>query len=366
MADELPPIPPVPPPGHPPPPPPPPPRTAATDVFLKTVGLHRDKLLDDLKVLRTHLLLPVKEISGLGWTSDRRLIGIMLLGLFPIAAQTVFNNDPKSVYWCFGFYFSVLWGLFFYYFFQPVGATRKYAIGAFLGTGLISMAILLALLGMGLESIRDPLLSSSNKFVVVAASIFTIGVPEELCKALVILWLLFRGPSVPSLPTMVFYGLMSGLGFGIYEGMNYQMGQNFQTVENADNADQGAAMYYFSNMLRLTTLPFLHAMWTAIGAYFWSLGRVYPKRRYGLWLAALGIPAVLHGLHDSFCDSSPWVSLVVDFISVYALMVYLSSSQKLEQALQEEGVVTPRPTVGQAAVVPPVPAAAAVGAETVA
>jgi RsiW-degrading membrane proteinase PrsW (M82 family) len=317
-------------------------------------------VLDDLRVLRTHLMLPIREFSRLDWTKDRKLVGILALGLFPIAAQTIFHEDPKSLYWCFGFYFSVLWALFFYQFFQPVGASRTYAVGAFLGTGLLSMGLLVAALGMGLEWLRDPLLNSTNTLLSMAGYIFTVGVPEELCKALVILWLLFRGPSVPSVPTMVFYGLMSGLGFGIYEGMHYQMGANFEAVENSNNVEAGAASYYFDNMLRLTTLPFLHAMWTAIGAYFWSLGRLYPKRRHGLWVAALTIPSVLHGLHDTFSDSVPWLSLAVDFVSVYALMVYLSTSQLLEQTLQEEGMVAPRATVAPAATIPrtppPVPA----------
>ena len=354
MAETLPPIPPIPPHAA-------PPRTAATEEFRKALGLHRDKLLDDLKVLRTHLLLPFNEFAGFGWMKDRKLIGIMALGLFPIAAQTLFANDPKSVYWCFGFYFSALWGLFFYYFFQPVGASRKYAVGAFLGTGIISMTVLLGLLGMGLETLRDPLLNSTNTFVRMAGYIFTVGVPEELTKAAVIIFLLFREKTLPSLPTMVFYGLMSGLGFGIYEGMNYQMGQNFQSVDNSQNAELGAADYYFNNMLRLTTLPFLHAMWTAIGAYFWSLGRLYPKRRHGLWVTALCLPAVLHGLHDTFSDSDAWVSLAIDFISVYTLMIYLSSSQKLEHLLQAEGVVEPRPTVAPASTMapPPLPGAVA-------
>jgi RsiW-degrading membrane proteinase PrsW (M82 family) len=140
---------------------------------------------------------------------------------------------------------------------------------------------------------------------------------------------------------MVFYGLMSGLGFGIYEGMNYQMNQNFSVMNNAPNLELGMAAYYFDNMLRLTTLPFLHAMWTAIGAYFWSLSMLYRSRRRGLWAAALGIPSILHGFYDTFTDSSPWVSLGVAFISVFALMIYLSRSQEFERALEKEsGLVT--------------------------
>ncbi len=298
-----------------------------------------EKLFADLRALRSHLLLPVEEIRSMRWVQDHKLIGILLLGLFPIAALDLFQDSPQSTYWCFGFYFSVLWALFFFRFFSPVGATRSNAVLCFLGTGVISMAILFALLGMGLESLRDPWLASSNLVVSTVSYIFFVGVPEELCKALVVIYLLKTAKSMVSLPTMVFYGLMSGLGFGIYEGMKYQMGENFTVMNDASTVNQGMATYYFDNMLRLTTLPFLHAMWTAIGAYFWSLGYLYRSRRRGLWAAALGIPAILHGLHDGLSTAMPWIGLLVDIVSVMALMMYLSRSQEFEKVLREEGGV---------------------------
>jgi RsiW-degrading membrane proteinase PrsW (M82 family) len=365
MADVTPPLPPhsgpPPPPPHPVTPPPGPPHGAAhallTEEFRKLLHLHRNKVLDDFKVLQTHLLLPFRELFTWSWLKDKKLLSIMALGLFPLAVQTVFVNDVQKIYWCLGFYFSMLWALFFYHFFQPPGVTRTYSAMAFWGTGLVSMAVLFFALHVGLEKLRDPLLASSSTAVQAFACIFLVGVPEELCKAAVILFLLYRGPKVPSVPMMVFYGLMSGLGFGIYEGMQYQMGKNLNDVESAtaDNMDVAAAAYYFNNMLRLTTLPFLHAMWTAIGAYFWSLGRLYPRRRYGLWVTALAIPATLHGLHDTYVDTEPYVALAIDFISVYLLMIYLSTSQKLEHVLQDEGVVEERATVVPGATMPVTP-----------
>jgi RsiW-degrading membrane proteinase PrsW (M82 family) len=301
-----------------------------------------DKLFSDLRALRSHLLLPVEEIRSMRWIEDRRLISILLLGLFPIAALNLFRDSDQATYWCFGFYFSVLWALFFFRFFSPIGATRANAVLCFLGTGVLSMAILMTVLGMGLESLRDPWIGSSNTLVSTVSSIFFIGVPEEFCKALVILYLLRTARSIVSLPTMVFYGLMSGLGFGIYEGMNYQMGQNFNEVGEASTVNAGVAHYYFDNMLRLTTLPFLHAMWTGIGAYFWSLGYMYRSRRNGLYAAALGIPATLHGLYDGFINPLPWFALLIGVISVMALMIYLSRSQEFEKVLREEAGIDTR------------------------
>jgi RsiW-degrading membrane proteinase PrsW (M82 family) len=295
----------------------------------------------DLKVLRQHLQLPVEEIRSLRWTKDYRLIGVLLLGLFPLAAFALFQGSPPTVYWCFSFYFCVLWALFFYRFFTPAGVTRTNSLIAFFATGVISTAILLTLLAVGFDKLRDAFLASSDIFVRIGANIFTIGLPEEMCKALVILYLLRGGKTVPPIPTMIFYGLMSGLGIGIYEGMNYPMTQGLPSGTDAGNASAGGTVDYFENLLRLTTLPFLQAMWAAIGAYLWTLGQLYSSRRYGLWAAALGIPAILHGLHASFVENQGWLALIIDLVSLFALMIYLSRSQELEKTLQEDPAIAP-------------------------
>lgn len=82
-----------------------------------------------------------------------------------------------------------------------------------------------------------------------------------LCKAAILFWLVKR-PSQLLIPqTVVFYGMMSGLGFGIYEGVNYQMNLN---------RTQGIDQAYFLNIARLTSLPFLHAVWSGLVGYFIS------------------------------------------------------------------------------------------------
>src|SRR5947207_1314747 len=91
---------------------------------------------------------------------------------------------------------------------------------------------------------------------------FLLGVslPEETCKVLILYYLWRRLEVVPP-QTILFYGLISGLGFGIYEGVDYQ------TRFNWFFSGFNAAEYYLLNLIRLTTLPFLHAIWTGIAGY---------------------------------------------------------------------------------------------------
>ena len=130
-------------------------------------------------------------------------------------------------------------------------------------------------------------------------------------------------PLIPQ--TMVFYGLMSGIAFGVYEGVGYQI-----TV----NAEQTYDVSFFLNIARLTSLPFLHACWCGIAGYFLAFAHLYPKYRRGLYTLAISVPAIIHGLYDSL--SNFWgVSLIMVFIGLMLLMVYLKHGVNYQSKLRQ-------------------------------
>lgn len=124
---------------------------------------------------------------------------------------------------------------------------------------------------------------------------------------------------------MVFYGLMAGISFGVFEGVQYQM-----TV----NAEQTYDVSFFLNIARLTSLPFLHACWCGIAGYFLSFAHLYPKYRRGLYVLAISIPAIVHGLYDSFADLGA-ISLVMVFLGLMLLMMYLKQSVDYQSKLRQ-------------------------------
>ncbi len=276
----------------------------------------------DLQILRQHLLPQVEDARGLRWTRDFKFLGVLALGLFPLAVWTLFNGEPTTFSWCFGFYFSVLWALFFYHFFAPPGATRTDSLIAFFVTGLVSAVVLFVLFGMGLGTIRDGFLGSPNTFVRIGANFLGVALPEEICKAAILFYFLFRKPA-PAVPTMVFYGLMSGFGIGIYLAMNAQSFPSYAANASTPSGTIAVPLADPTGLLQFTALPFLEAVWTAIGAWFWTLGKLAPSRRIVLWFAALAVPVLLHGLHSSFIGSVPWVSFGVDFVAVFLLLIFV-------------------------------------------
>jgi len=165
--------------------------------------------------------------------------------------------------------------------------------------------------------------------------VFGVGVPEELCKALVLFFVVRRFKPIPP-QAMLFYGLMAGLGFGIYEGVSYQTSYNFRfAVDAAGYRDRTtfAAEYYLLNLIRLTTLPFLHAIWTGMAGYFIGFAAQFPGRKRGLLIVAIGVPALLHGSYNAFGSAA--LGLVIALVSVLALNLYLAKSVDFERLLGE-------------------------------
>jgi RsiW-degrading membrane proteinase PrsW (M82 family) len=72
-----------------------------------------------------------------------------------------------------------------------------------------------------------------------------------------------------------------------------------------------------------------------MAGYFIGFAAAYPRRRRGLIIVALGLPALLHGLYDTL--SGNFLGLLVALISVVMLVLYLAKSQDFEQLLQGRG-----------------------------
>ena len=150
-----------------------------------------------------------------------------------------------------------------------------------------------------------------------------VGIPEEMCKAFIVFVIV--GWTRRMMPqTAVLYGIISGLGFGIYEGVKYQ-----REVHQSLGGDTA----YFLNIFRMTTMPFFHGILTGIAAYYIGFAKVFRHKRFGLWILAILFPALLHGLYNTLGAGLPGLGVL--FLSVLILMIYLSQSGEWRYTLIE-------------------------------
>ena len=290
------------------------------------------------------LLEPFRHLDAIAPGRWRNVALIAAMGIAPLAFISYFESvkDAVDAFRVLGLYFSALWALFFASAFRATGIHWRLGLAAYFGTTLIAMTLLLTSLALNIELVRTPFVGAHNIWIAIPGAIAFIGIPEELTKALVLfaIWR-FAGP-LPTLRAFLFYGLISGLGFGIKEGVHYQLGP--YTAAAARSGE--FAGFYLDSVLRLTSLPFFHAVWTGIAAWLiWFAARI-PSARAGLLVLAILIPATFHGLYDALVGRSQPLALVVVGLSIVLLGIYAASAAQFERWFglevdDDDGVVVP-------------------------
>lgn len=275
-----------------------------------------------LKQIGKELIVPKTSFQKHQWLQDKRLLTLALVGLVPLAVMFI-PMPALLIFYTVSLYFACIWGLFFYYFFKTPQVSGKTTVKLFFLTQLAVFVIF-----SGINQLNPFYIFTSSAFPINwLGFVLGVGITEEFAKALPV-YILAKRANEPLIPqTVVFYGLMSGIAFGVFEGVQYQ------TTVNA-NLDYTSA--FFMNIARLTSLPFLHAVWCGIAGYFISFAQLYPKYRKALYFLAIAIPAFLHGSYDTFCGSQLGmiVAFPITFIGVILLMTYLKKGVDYQSRLR--------------------------------
>ena len=291
---------------------------------VKTKIPHNGNLFSQIKEIGQELIFPKDVLQRKTWASDKRLLLLAMIGLVPLLliglVGWLAEIFPFAVFYAVSLYFATMWGLFFFYFFRTNQVRTKTTIALFFITQLAMFTI------FGVLSLINPFYSlnhSGNFFARLLFFVFAVGVTEELTKAIPV-WIIAARSKEPLIPqTLVFYGLMSGIAFGVFEGVEYQM-----TV----NAELDYTSSFFLNIARLTSLPFLHAIWCGIAGYFSAFAMLYPKYRKSLYFLAVAIPALLHGVYDT--TGGNIIGVLISFIGVVLLMTYLKKGVDYQSKLR--------------------------------
>lgn len=240
---------------------------------------------------------------------------VALVATPPAVLALLDDATHRSEATAFAAYFAAAWFLVLWVVVRP-----RNVHGA-----LLAQVIALALvLEMPLATWLEELLDGGNEGLV--ESVLTVGVPEELAKALPVILLVFlhrRRVLVPR--DTLFLGAVSGLAFGAAEAVKYAI------EYMPSDLGRGGAMVL---VWRFVAGPITHALWAGIAGYFVGLAAQYRAPQPFLVLASLGIgvPALLHGLNnwDPVNGTILWV--LVDGLSALLFLAYA-----------RVGLVSPRP-----------------------
>jgi RsiW-degrading membrane proteinase PrsW (M82 family) len=293
-------------------------------------------------------LVPVRH-----WARDPALRSwpvLLLIALVcvPPIALVMLNNATEStirdIAWIFAAYFAVAWLLLLGVIVRPQHVSRS-MLATIAVIGIVTQAPIAIFLETELHA------GTSNLLDVV-----TIGIPEELAKAIPIVavaWIWRRQWQSQAPRDYLFLGAVSGLVFGAAEAVHYF--NVLGTVPGSVNGItlQGLTIQY---IWRFLTDPVDHACWAGITGYFIGLAITGQSRRFSLAGVGIGIAAVLHGLNDwNPINSHPtWV--LVTLISVLLFLGYARAGALLPNAFTP---ATPASAAHPAPAPPAHPASAA-------
>jgi RsiW-degrading membrane proteinase PrsW (M82 family) len=241
----------------------------------------------------------------------------LVLICVPSIALVILGGNPSAstfdhVAWIFAAYFAIAWLLLLGVIVQPEHVTRPMLITV-TAIALVTQVPLAVTLEVALNG------STTN----LGQSIYAVGLPEELAKALPVLAVALiyrlRGGMMPQ--DYLFLGAVSGLVFGASEVVHFftvnGVDEFYLTVQSAiPSIEQlistghsastsvfavliGPVRYFILNFVwRFLTDPITHACWSGLTGYFTGLAATGRHRWYQVAWIGLAAAAILHGLND--------------------------------------------------------------------
>jgi RsiW-degrading membrane proteinase PrsW (M82 family) len=274
-------------------------------------------------------------------------IALVILG----TRATVSTFD--DVAWIFAAYFAIAWLLLLGVIIRPEHVTRPMLV-VLTAIALVTQVPLAVALETALHG------NTAN----LVPSIFTVGIPEELAKAIPVLavaLIYWRRRRDLAPRDYLFLGAVSGLVFGASEVVHYFTvnGVNafYATVRSATpsisqlmSTGHSASSSVFSALIfpvlyfilefvwRFLTDPISHACWSGLTGYFIGLAATGRYKWYQVAWIGVVIAAVLHGVNDWGRVNGHPVWIVVVVVSGILFLGYAKVGSRGDLHLEAGGL----------------------------
>ena len=279
-----------------------------------------DEVFFNIFKLQSVFINPFKYLNSS--IKENAIIYILLaIVLIPVLALYT-SGIPMLSYSIYGLYFASIWGLILYKIIATKQTDLKIILMISITTILSSIFSIELFHQTSIWSVFSKLIYSNNIILKFLAMLFGVAILEEALKQVFVYVTIIRDKKVILPRTAILYGMIAGLSFGIFEGIEYQMNLNKSFSVDVN---------YFTNIIRITSLPFFHAIWAGIGAYFISLSFIELKYKYSFRIMGLFIPALLHALYNTFGLNVFGIAIII--LSSILLTVYLTKSDMVGKQL---------------------------------
>jgi RsiW-degrading membrane proteinase PrsW (M82 family) len=258
-----------------------------------------------------------------GWRQGgAALFLVMALAPFVLVQVTSDDTDVRRAAVGFAVYFAVLWLIAIRALVRPERIGWPVFVGIVAFTTVAGVAFAIA--------VEKQLDASTDTLV---GSIVTVGLPEEVAKALAVLLCLRVGRGRWAPRTYLYAGALSGLAFGAAEAVTYTVAY----TSHLDLAEGGLAV----SLWRLVCDGLFHACMAGIVAFFIGLSAWYKAVRLQLIGFGLLVAGVLHGLYDHWAAS--WGGAALAAVTVCTFVGYVRSDHRIGARLAGHLAPPPQP-----------------------
>jgi len=276
------------------------------------------------------------------------LICVPSIALFIVGSSATTTTFDAGA-WIFAAYFAIAWLLLLGVIVRPMHVTRLM---------LLLVTVVALLTEIPLAVALETSLHATNTSLL--PSIVTIGLPEEIAKALPVLVvaLVYRGRRGLTPRDYLFVGAVSGLVFGASEVVRYftvnGVNEFYQTVQGALPSIEhliqnghapstsifaaliGPVLYFILNFVwRFVTDPISHACWAGLTGYFIGLAVTGKYRWYQVAWIGVVVAAILHGFNDWSQINGHAVWILVTLISGILFLGYAKVGSRHDLGLGE-------------------------------
>jgi RsiW-degrading membrane proteinase PrsW (M82 family) len=235
----------------------------------------------------------------------------------PSIALVILGGNPSAstfdyVAWIFAAYFAVAWLLLLGVIIRPEHVSRPMLL-VVIAIALVTQVPLAVALEIALHGSTSSLVPS----------IITVGIPEELAKAVpvLVIALIYRSSHGLQPRDYLFLGAVSGLAFGAAEVVHYftvngvtdfytTVRAALPSINQLIRTGHSPSVSLFAVLIapvryfildfvwRFVTDPIVHACWSGLTGYF--IGLAATRRHHWITVAWIGLvaAAILHGLND--------------------------------------------------------------------
>ncbi len=265
------------------------------------------------------------------WLTDRplSLVWVQIVAFmvcFPLALVQYYGGRDvplEEAAWALCLYFAILGGAILHRCIRPEPISTGRLLGIWFFTSIISTFLveLISEIAAAVPSLREAFTQEKSQFIFYRwlQSTLAVGLIEEACKAIPLIWIVTRSQR-PIHPTTVAYlGCISGLAFGSTEGIRY----SFRYIFEWDMPAQSIGGYLLIQVLRWISLPLLHAIWAGIFGYFIATAMCFSNARISTCVVALFSVAVLHGTYNWSWGVLPWLPFSIGTASLLLFVGYI-------------------------------------------